>query len=172
MPKTTEELERVQIIKKLKKYKSYLESNREKLIIKLSKYYEKDSLDKEKGVYTVKNGLKDIANVNYSNPYEAYLVSQIKIGEKLPALLEEHITLLEDGDDIDHALESFEFEVYKVKKSIYRDMEEWEALINHIPDYRLYEIEVNPKGPGDLLINELLWIKEYEERLHANYGKK
>ncbi|MDI6644894.1 MAG: hypothetical protein QME14_07525 [Methanobacteriaceae archaeon] len=172
MPKTTEELERIQIINKLNKYKSNLESNRKKFLIKLGKYYEKDRSDKEKGIYKVKDELKDIKNLNYSNPYEAYLVSQIKIGEKLPNLLEKHITLLEDGDDIDHTLESFEFEVYKVKKAIYRDMEEWEALIDHIPDYRLFEIEVNPKGPGDLLINELLWIKEYEKRLRENYDKK
>jgi len=145
MPKTNEELERNQIIKKLNRYKSNLESSREKYLKKLIKYYEKDKSNKEEGFYQVKDNLKDIKNVNYSNPYEAYLVSQIKIGEKLPDLLEKHINLLEDGDDIDHTLESFEFEVYKVKKTIYRDMEEWEALIDHIPDYRLFEIEVNPK---------------------------
>lgn len=172
MPKTNEELERNQIIKKLNRYKSNLESNRDKFLKKLIKYYEKDKSDKEDGIYTVKDGLKDITNVSYSNPYEAYLVSQIKLGEKLPDLIEEHINHLKKGDDLDHILESFEFEVYKVKKRIYKDMGEWKALIDHIPDYRLFEIEVNPKGPGDLLIKELIWIKEYEDRLHANYGMK
>ena len=164
MSKTTEKNERAHIIKKLSKYRSHLKGNREDLLLKLTKYYEKDDSEKEQGIYAVKTDLKDIKNINYSNPYETYLAAQIKISEKLPPILNEHISMLEAGNDIDKTLESFEFEVYKVKKDIYSDMNEWKSIIDHIPDYRLFEIELNPKGPGDLLINELLWIKEYEKR--------
>ncbi|MGC9516764.1 MAG: hypothetical protein ACP5C3_03595 [Methanomicrobiales archaeon] len=157
--------ERIQIITKLSKYKSHLQNKEDELLRKLLKYYNRDDSILEKhGVYHVKKDLKNVKNVNYSNPLEAYLISQIKICEKVPPILSKYISLLENGNDIDHTLESFELEVYKIKKEIYAGMDEWKAVIDHIPDYRLFEIEINPKGPGDHLINELLWLKDYEER--------
>jgi MerR family transcriptional regulator, copper efflux regulator len=66
---------------------------------------------------------------------------------------------------LDRVIESLEYEIYKVKKDVYMDMKEWEALLKYISEDRLFEIKENPKGPGDLLIKELAWIKEYEERI-------
>jgi bacterioferritin len=37
-------------------------------------------------------------------------------------------------------------------------------LIDHLPEDRLEEIKNNPKGQGDLLIKELIWIRNYENK--------
>ena len=66
--------------------------------------------------------LKDVKNVSYENPYVAYMTTQIKMVEMLPPVIEEHIGMLNVGDDIDLVLESFELEVYSLKKDIYCDL--------------------------------------------------
>jgi bacterioferritin len=44
-------------------------------------------------------------------------------------------------------------------------MMEWEALLDHITDERITEITCNPKGYGDLILKELIWIRKFEEKL-------
>jgi bacterioferritin len=109
-------------------------------------------------------GPKEVDYIRYDNPYEAYLNAQIRVDDALIPLLDEHIAFLEDDEDIDLVLESFEHNVYRVKKQIYTDVEDWEQLIDHLPEDRLEEIKNNPKGQGDLLIKELIWIRNYENK--------
>ena len=92
------------------------------------------------------------------------LTTQIKLAEMLPPIIEEHIQMLNVGDDIDLVLESFELEVYRLKKDIYGELREWEVLLNHVSDDRLQEIKCNPLGHGDLILKELLWIRKFEDK--------
>lgn len=102
--------------------------------------------------------------MSYENPTEAYLLTQIKVTEILPPVIEEHMRMLNVGDDIDLVLDSFQLEVYRVKKDIYSNLSEWEVLLNHITDERMVDIKSNPKGHGDLILKELIWIKDYEKK--------
>jgi bacterioferritin len=68
------------------------------------------------------------------------------------------------GDDIDDVLESFEIEVYGVKKDIYKNLTEWEDLLDNITDERIQEITRNPKGHGDKILKELWWIRKFEDQ--------
>jgi len=160
----SENHERVQIIKKMLTYKISLENSQEDLVEELLNYYNKDSESIE-SIDDAKNGLKDLKYVSYENPHKAYLITQIKIVDTLPPVIEEHIRMLNVGDDIDLVLESFELEVYHIKKNIYSNLTEWEVLIDHIAAERISEITCNPKGHGDLILKELLWIKKCEEKL-------
>ena len=72
--------------------------------------------------------------------------------------------MLNVGDDIDAVLESFESNVYFIKKNIYSNLGEWKVLLDHIDDERISEITTNPKGYGDLILKELLWIRKCEEK--------
>ena len=72
--------------------------------------------------------------------------------------------MLNVGDDIDKILESFESDVYHVKRDIYSNLREWEVLIDHIDDERISEITCNPKGYGDLLLKELIWLRKCKEK--------
>ncbi len=146
------------------KYKIFLENNYEDLVSELIIYYNKSNESTE-SINITKNGLKDLKYVSYKNPYEAYLLTQIKLTETLPPVIEDHIRMLNVGDDIDQVLESFELKVYHIKKNIYSNLTEWEVLIDHIPAERISEITCNPKGHGDLLLKELLWIRRCEEKL-------
>jgi MerR family transcriptional regulator, copper efflux regulator len=159
-----ESRERVQIIEKLLTYKLSLESCGEDLEKELFNYYNDDNESVE-GIEDVTNELKDLQYVSYENQYEAYLITQIKIVETLPPVIEEHIRMLNVGDDIDLVLESFELEVYHIKKNIYSNMNEWEALLDHITEERMTEITCNPKGYGDLILKELIWIRRFEDKL-------
>lgn len=100
----------------------------------------------------------------YDNPYEAYLTAQIKVCDALIPVLEQHISFLKEDEDIDLVLESFEHSVYRVKKQSYTDVEEWEKILDFLPEDRRAEIEYNPKGHGDLLLKELIWIRNYEAK--------
>lgn len=104
-------------------------------------------------------------NLNFDNTFKMYVKAQLKLVNMLPAVLDEHLALLRSGDDLDHAVKSLEHAVYLVKKDVYKDMDEWHTLLNHMDVDRLVEINKNPKGPGDLIIKDLLWIKSYEENL-------
>lgn len=151
--------EKTWMITELEKYKSSLENREIYLQKELSKYQKKSSIsDKDRIIDD--SGEYDICN----DPYETYLLAQIKMLKVLPALLEAHIICIENGDDLDQVLVSLEFEIYKVKKKIYVNIPEWEDLLNHLSDQRLLEIGKNPKGPGDLIIKELCWIKNYEDK--------
>jgi bacterioferritin len=156
--------ERLQIIEKMLTYKLSLEECQVDLEKELVKYYNDDN-ESIKVVNDMVHGLKDLKYVSYENQYEAYLITQIKIVETLPPVIEEHIRMLNVDDDIDLVLESFELEVYHIKKSIYSNMMEWEALLDHITDERITEITCNPKGYGDLILKELIWIRKFEEKL-------
>ena len=156
--------ERVQIIEKLLTYKLSLEKCREDLEAKLFDYYNDDN-ESVDVVNDLKDGLKDLQGVSYENPYEAYLITQLKMVETLPPVIEEHIRMLNVGDDIDLVLESFELEVYHIKKDIYSNMKEWEDLVDHITEERMEEITCNPKGHGDLILKELCWIRKFEDKL-------
>jgi bacterioferritin len=145
-------------------YKLSLEECGEDLEAKLFDYYNNDN-ESVDVVNDLKAGLKDLQGVSYENPYEAYLITQLKMVETLPPVIEEHIRMLNVGDDIDLVLESFELEVYHIKKDIYSNMMEWEALLDHITDGRITEITCNPKGYGDLILKELIWIRKFEEKL-------
>lgn len=138
-----------------------LEKSRDRLEVELVEYYtEKKKLEFDDGKIEV----RDIQSVSYENPTEAYLLTQIKITENLPPVIEEHMRMLNIGDDIDIVLDSFQLEVYRVKKDVYSNLREWEVLLNHITDERLVDIKSNPKGHGDLILKELIWINDYEKK--------
>lgn len=158
-----ENYERVRIIEKLLTYKMYLENSQDDLVDELVEYY----TNKESSLESIDgsdNVLKDVKDVSYENPYVAYTTTQIKLAEMLPPIIEEHIQMLNVGDDIDLVLESFELEVYRLKKDIYGELREWEVLLNHVSDDRLQEIKCNPLGHGDLILKELLWIRKFEDK--------
>jgi len=83
----------------------FLNSSYEDHVSELIYYYNKDSNSTE-SMDIEKNGLKDLKHVSYKNPYEAYLITQIKMVETLPPVIEEHIRMLNVGDDIDLVIES------------------------------------------------------------------
>ena len=68
------------------------------------------------------DGFKDVEHVSYENPYEVYLITQLKIVESLPPVIEEHIHKLNVGEDIDIVLELFELDVFHIKKDIYSNL--------------------------------------------------
>ncbi len=147
-------------------YKIYLENGYDNLVDEIISYYHKHDRTNEENklIADPVNGLNDLKDVNHENPYEAYLITQIKLTESLPPVIEEHIRMLNVGDNIDDVLESFELEVYNIKKNIYNNLDEWELLLDHIDDERIKEINSNPKGYGDFLIKELLWLRKCEEK--------
>jgi MerR family transcriptional regulator, copper efflux regulator len=134
---------------------------RPELMDELSAYYHPDE-----GGNTIQSqsGLRELESVRYDNPYEAYLTAQIRLGDALLPILDQHITLIKDGEDLDLVLESLEHSIYRVKKKTYTDVEDWKMLLDHLPKDRLEEIEKNPKGYGDLLLKELNWLRKYEAR--------
>jgi MerR family copper efflux transcriptional regulator len=147
-------------------YKIYLENSYDNLVDEIISYYHTNNrtIEENKLIVDPMNGLKDLKDVNYENPYEAYLITQIKLSESLPSVIEEYIRMLNVGDNIDVVLESFELEVYNIKKNIYSNLSEWELLLDHIDDERIIEINSNPKGHGDFLIKDLLWLRKCEEK--------
>lgn len=163
--RTDKQDERAEIIKNLSLYKHSLEDEVPELLDELSEnHYPKE----EKKTSQSHGGLQGIKNIRYDNPYEAYLTVQIQVGNDLIPILDQHIALLRDGEDLDHVVESLELSFYRAKKKAYVDLEEWEMLLYHLPDERLDIIDKNPKGYGDLLLKELNWLRQYEERWRKN----
>lgn len=166
--------ERTWIINKLTRYKLSLEEKGLHLTEELYTYYHQGKDGEDDFTPKINGGVNDIPEsdgpkkvdyICYDNPYEAYLTARIQVNEALLPLLEQYIAFLEDdNEDLDLVLESFEHSVYQVKKQAYTDVEDWEQLLNHLSEDRLKEIENNPKGHGDLLIKELIWIRSYEEK--------
>jgi MerR family transcriptional regulator, copper efflux regulator len=159
--------ERADIIKNLCKYKFSLEKERPELLDELSAYYPKEEENTNHH-----KGLRVVENVRYENPYEAYLTAQIQLGDALIPILDQHITLIKDGTDLDLVLQSLEHSIYRVKKKTYTDVDDWKLLLDHLPKDRLEKIERNPKGFGDLLLKELNWLRKYEARWKGNGSLK
>jgi len=150
--------ERPWMIEKLKRYKTSLLDRETSLKEELSRYLDTSDLDYDSDEF------KNIEYDIYNNPSETYLLAQIKIINALPPILDKHIDCIQKGNDLDKVLDSLEFEIYKVKKRVYVNIGEWEALINHLSDHRLFEIQNNPKGHGDQIIKELCWIRDFENK--------
>lgn len=142
-----------------------LEEERPRLIEQIFKYYHQE--EGEGNPWEMEDsadGPKKVEYINYDNPYEAYISAQIHLDQAMVPILEHHIAFLEEGEDVDLVLESMEHSIYQVKKQTYTDVPEWEQLLHHLPADLLEEIENNPKGPGDLLLKELIWIQNYERK--------
>ncbi|HII84532.1 MAG TPA: hypothetical protein HA271_06785 [Methanobacterium subterraneum] len=158
------------IINKLTRYKLFLEEERPNLVEELFQYYHREKTDEvvqEVGDFE-KGNPKKVNFIRYHNPYEAYLTAQIQLDEALILILNQHISFLEDGDDVDLVLESLEHSIYRVKKQAYTNVEDWEKLLDHLTEDRMEKIKINPKGHGDLLLKELIWIRNYETRWMKN----
>lgn len=166
--------ERVVLIKKLTKYRLHLEKNKEDLLSELYEYYnQRETISDSKiGLYQVEKVSDDIKPVIMDNPYEIYLLAQIKLSKLLPQVIDSHVSCLGEKKDINLVVESLEYEIYRIKKDVYFNIESWNKLLSHISNHRLAEIEKNPKGPGDLLIKELIWIRNYENRLEERNEDK
>lgn len=170
------EEERTRIIRSLTRYKMALK-NQEEDLKKLLPNLEVDS--KEEKALELKHdnyfrlspdksfelNFNGYHNLKFDNTFKMYVETQLKLVNMLPAIVDEHLALLRSGDDLDHAVKSLEHAVYMVKKDVYKDMDEWHTLLNHMDVDRLVEISKNPKGPGDLIVKDLLWMKSYEENL-------
>lgn len=156
-----EDQERISIIEKLLSYKLALEKSRPELLKDLGNYY---SSKNNGNTPDFLDGFKDLEFMSFSDASEAYILTQIKVVDTMPMVINEHIFRLNVGDDIDEVLESFEIEVYGVKKDIYKNLTEWEDLLDHVPSERLKEITKNPKGHGDKILKELWWIRRYEAK--------
>jgi MerR family transcriptional regulator, copper efflux regulator len=104
--------ERADIIKNLYRYKFSLEEERPELLDELSAYHPKEGENTNHS----HRGMRVVENVRYENPYEAYLTAQIQQGDALIPILDQHITLIKDGTDLDLVLESLEHNIYRVKK--------------------------------------------------------
>jgi hypothetical protein len=143
-----------------------LEEERPNLVEELFQYYNREESDEDiPGVENSRKGSpKKVDYIRYDNPYEAYVNAQIQLDETLIPILNQHISFLEEGQDVDLVLESLEHSIYRVKKQAYTDVDDWEQLLDYLPEDRVEEIENNPKGHGDLLLKELIWIRNYETK--------
>ena len=155
------EKERTQTLKKFRKYRKSLKASEAELIEKLQNFHK----SKDGSVKTLKNSENDFKPLNPDDAGEVYIISQLNVARAMPEVLDQHINLLEEGEDLDRVLVSFEYNVYRVKKDVYADMEDWELLLKVLPDDRRFQIQKDPKGPGDLILKELMWLKDYEKGL-------
>lgn len=155
------EKERTQILKKFRKYRKSLKASEAELIEKLQNFHK----SKNGSVKTLKNSENDFKPLNPDDAGEVYIISQLNVARAMPEVLDQHINLLGEGEDLDRVLVSFEYNVYRVKKDVYADMGDWELLLKVLPDDRRFQIQKDPKGPGDLILKELMWIKDYEKGL-------
>lgn len=143
-----------------------MEEERPNLVEELFQYYNREESDEViPGLENSGRGSpKKVDYIRYDNPYEAYVNAQIQLDEALIPILNQHISFLEEGEDVDLVLESLEHSIYRVKKQVYTDVDDWEKLLDYLPEDRVEEIENNPKGHGDLLLKELIWIRNYETK--------
>ncbi|UTB32875.1 MAG: hypothetical protein NKF70_00925 [Methanobacterium sp. ERen5] len=155
----TDDQERIEIIEKLLSYKLALEKSRPELLKELGKYYSSES---DGDTLDFQDKFNDMEFMSFTDASETYILTQIKVVDTIPRVINEHIFRLNVGDDIDDVLESFEIEVYGVKKDIYKNLTEWEVLLDHVPYERIQELTKNPKGHGDKILKELLWIRKFE----------
>ncbi len=157
----TDDQERIDIIEKLLSYKLALEKSRPELLKELGKYYSSENNGNSQNFL---DEFKEMEFMSFNDANEAYILTQIKVVDSMPRVINEHIFRLNVGDDIDDVLESFEIEVYGVKKDIYNNFAEWEDLLDHVTEERLKEITGNPKGHGDKILKELWWIRKFEDQ--------
>ncbi|PKL71386.1 MAG: hypothetical protein CVV29_10880, partial [Methanobacteriales archaeon HGW-Methanobacteriales-2] len=130
------------IINKLTRYKLFLEEERPNLVEELFQYYHREETDEvvqEVGDFE-KGNPKKVNFIRYDNPYEAYLNAKIQFDEAMIPSLNHHISFLEDGEDVDLVLESLEHTIYQVKKQAYTNVEDWEKLLDHLPEDMIEEI--------------------------------
>jgi len=153
--------ERISIIEKLLSYKLSLEKSRPELLKELGHYY---SSENNGNCPDHRDEFKDLAFMSFNDASEAYFLTQLKLVETMPMVINEHIFRLNVGDDIDDVLESLEIEIYGMKKDIYKNLNEWEDLLDHLPHERLQEITKNPKGHGDKILKELWWIRRFQDK--------
>ncbi|MBP2046057.1 hypothetical protein [Methanobacterium aggregans] len=155
------EKERTQTLKKFRNYRKSLKASEAELLEKLQNF-QRDKKGSENSSEESENDLKPL---NPDDAGQVYIISQLNVARAMPEVLDQHITMLEEGEDLDRVLVSFEYHVYKVKKDVYSDMGDWEVLLKFIPEDRKFQIQRDPKGPGDLILKELIWIKDYEKGL-------
>jgi hypothetical protein len=84
-----EDRERIKIIEQLLSYKLGLEKSKPELLEALAEYY--SDKKESNNVLGINNGLKDLEFLSYDNAYEAYILTQIKIVESLPSVINDHI---------------------------------------------------------------------------------
>jgi len=159
--KMADDQERISIIEKLLSYKLALEKSRPELLKELGNYYSTGNNENNQDFF---DEFKDMEYMSFNDVSEAYILTQIKLVDNMPMVINEHIFRLNVGDDIDEVLESFEIEVYGVKKDIYKNLVEWEDLLDHLPPERLREITKNPRGHGNKILKELWWIRRFEDK--------
>ena len=94
-----EDQERIKIIEQLLSYKLGLEKSKPELLEALEDCY--SDKKESNNVLRINNGLKDLEFLSYDNAYEAYILTQIKIVESLPSVINDHIFMLNVGDEID-----------------------------------------------------------------------
>lgn len=155
------EKERIQILKKFRKYRKSLKVSEAELLEKLQNFHK----SKNGNVKSLKNSENDLKPLNPDDAGEVYIISQLKVARAMPKVLDQHINLLGEGEDLDRVLVSFEYKVYRVKKEVYADMGDWKLLLKVLPEDRRFQIRKDPKGPGDLILKELMWLKDYEKGL-------
>ena len=155
------EKERTQTLKKFRKYRKSLKASEAELLEKLQNFHK----SKNGSVKSLKNSENDLKPINPDDAGEIYIISQLKVARALPEVLDQHINLLEEGEDLDRVLLSFEYNVYRVKKVVYADMGDWELLLKVLPEDRRFQIQKDPKGTGDIILKELMWVRGYEKEL-------
>ena len=162
--KMEDEKERIQVLKKFKVYRKSLKYSEAELLEKLQNF-QKDINTGEKSFNEIEENKNHLQPLNPDNAGEIYIISRIKIARAIPQVLDRHITMLEEDEDLDRILVSFEYQVYRVKKDIYGNMGDWEVLLNFIPEDKRFQIQKDPKGPVDFILKDLIWLREYEQVL-------
>ena len=93
-------------------------------------------------------------------PMKLILMPNPKWYALLP-ILEQHIAFLEDDEDIDLVLESFEHSVYQVKNRPFLMLMITEQLLDHLSEDGWKKLKIIRHG--DLLIKNSFGIRNYEE---------
>lgn len=98
-----------------------MEEERPNLVEELFQYYNREESDEViPGVENSGMGSPNkVDYIRYDNPYEAYVNAQIQLDEALIPILNQHISFLEEGEDVDLVLESLEHSIYRVKTGLY-----------------------------------------------------
>ncbi|MCE7699285.1 MAG: hypothetical protein K8E24_010900 [Methanobacterium paludis] len=159
-----DEKERILVLKKFKVYRKSLKYSEAELLEKLQNF-QKNINTGEKSFKEFEEDKNHLKPLNHDDAGELYIISRIKIARAIPQVLNRHIIMLEEDEDLDRIMVSFEYQVYRVKKDIYGDMGDWEVLLNFIPEDKRFQIQKDPKGPVDFILKDLIWLREYERVL-------
>jgi MerR family transcriptional regulator, copper efflux regulator len=161
-----DEEERIQVLKKFKVYRKSLKYSEAELLEKLHNF-QKDINSGEKSFNEFEEDKNHLKSLSPDDAGELYIISRIKIAKAIPQVLDRHIIMLEEDEDLDRIMVSFEYQIYRVKKDIYGNMDDWEALLNFIPEDKRFQIQKDPKGPVDFILKDLIWLMEYERVLEG-----